>query len=197
MQEVSMRHVAFALLFASPFLTSGCSKNSAENASTNVDEVAPAAELYEVKAGTITGNRTPGINSWFRFQKSATGLETGPQGGACIVFRSSDLGYEVAKPACNEASDCEHGSDPSYCDAGAHVCWARPDPAGGSDPFCKRSIDPGAPPVWPAGTNIRISNNAIPVPAGLKPSAQARTIALLKPKVGAPVLVWGDPKPIP
>jgi hypothetical protein len=192
------RSVLAALLPAC--LLAACGKEDAENATANVEAAKPAADLYVVKAGTITGNRTPGINSWFRIQKSKDGIETDRKGGACIVFRASDLDYQVQNPVCNTDDDCGSGGNPGYCEIAAHVCWARPKVAANAkDPLCKRSVDQGAPPAWPAGTNINISDNPISVPAGLKPNAQARTIALLRLKgdVGPPVVVWGDPKPIP
>lgn len=181
-------------------LLAACNSNAAENASTNVTAVEPAAELYAIKAGAITGNRTPGINSWFRIQKSKDGIESDRKGGACIVFRASDLGYDVGNTVCNSDDDCKPDEGPRYCEVATHVCWARPTVAeGASDPLCKRSVDPNAPPAWPAGSNIGISDTAIPVPAGLKPNAQARTIALLRKKddAGPPVVVWGDAKAIP
>jgi hypothetical protein len=195
-----MSIVIRAALVPACLLLAGCNNNSAENASTNVAAVKPAAELYAIKAGAITGNRTPGINSWFRIQKSRDGIETDLKGGACIVFRASDLGYDVGNTVCTSDDDCKPDEGPRYCETATHVCWARPKVAEGArDPLCKRSVDPGAPPAWPAGANINISDNPIPVPAGLKANAQARTIALLRAKgdAGPPAVAWGDAKPIP
>ena len=200
MRQLTIGVLHIVILFVSTLLAAGCSQKAAENASENVDATAAAAELYVIKAGTITGNRTPGINSWFRIQRSKDGIESDPKGGACIVFRASDLNYDVGNTVCNVDDDCKPEEGPRYCAMATHVCWARPKVADDArDPLCRRSIDEGAPPVWPVGTNIKISDNPIPVPQELKPNAQARTIALLKRKddAGPPVVVWGDPKPIP
>lgn len=198
-----MRHLAIALLFASPLLAAGCNKNEAENTSANV--ASAAADLYAVKAGTITGNRTPGINSSFKIKRDKAGIESNRYGGACIIFRASDLGFEVKNAVCSSDGDCENSKGPGYCDMGSHQCWARPKPTGPKDPYCNRSIDTATPAnpdgkQWNDGDLNRISPQAIPVPQGLKPNAQARTLALLKAKPGVtpPVVYdWGDPKTLP
>lgn len=197
-----MRHLAFALLFVSPLLATGCNKNDAENTSANVVIDKAAAELYEVTAGAITGNRTPGINSSFKIKRSKSGIESDRYGGACIIFRASDLGYdEVSNKVCSSDADCQNSKGPGYCDVNSHQCWARPNVAeGAKDPFCNRSIDYDPQRQWNEGELNWISAQAIPVPQGLKPNAQARAVALLRGKPGATppaVSKWGDPKPIP
>jgi hypothetical protein len=202
-----MRHLVIAALIASPLLTAGCNNNSnADNASANVAGAQPAADLYVIDAGTITGNRVPGINSWFKIRNSQSGIESDRYGGACIIFRASDLGYDVKKEDCSTDDDCGSSGVGGYCHTESRQCWARPAVAAGSkDPYCKRSIDSATPTnqdgqQWNEGELNWISAQAIPVPQGLKPNAQARTLALLKTKSGMmPPLVrkWGDPKPIP
>jgi len=199
-----MRQFTIGVLWCAAFLASAaCSKKeaeNAENASTNVENATAAADdLYSIKAGTITGNRNPGINSSFKIKRDKAGIESNRSGGACIIFRASDLGYEVKNPVCSSDGDCENIKGPGYCDVSAHQCWARPSATGPKDPYCRRSIDPDGK-LWNEGELIHISAQAIPVPPELKPNAQARTLALLKTKPGmTPPLVfdWGDPKPIP
>ena len=202
-----MRHLVIAALIASPLLTVSCDNNSnADNASANVTGAKSAGELYIIEAGAITGNRVPGINSSFKIRSSKSGIESDRYGGACIIFRASDLGYDVEKETCSSDVDCKSSGAGGYCHTETRQCWARPAVATGvKDPYCKRSIDSVTPAnpngqQWNEGELNWISAQAIPVPQGLKPNAQARTLALLKTKPGMmPPLVykWGDPKPIP
>ena len=206
-----MRQFTIGVLWCAAFLASAaCSKNeaeNAENASTNLESASAAADdLYSIKAGTITGNRNPGINSSFKIKRDKAGIASNLYGGACIIFRASDLEYKVKNPVCQSDDDCENSNKgPHYCDMGSHQCWARPKPTGPTDPYCNRSIDTATPAnpdgkQWNEGELIHISPQPIPVPPELKPNAQARTLALLKTKPGmTPPLVfdWGDPKPIP
>lgn len=200
-----MRHFALALLFAAPLLAAGCNKNEAENASANAAAAKSDAVLYTVMAGTITGSRAAGINSWFRIQKANAGdpnaIESDRRGGACIIFRASDLGYDVGNTVCNVDDDCKPDEGPRYCETTTHVCWARPMPTGDLDPLCKRSIDtlPQEDRQWNEGDLNWISAQKIPVPHELKANAQARVVALLRRKgdAGPPMVKWGDPKPLP
>ncbi|MCL6684028.1 hypothetical protein [Sphingomonas alba] len=197
-----MRHLALALLFVSPLFATGCNKYSpAENASANDAAAAPAAELYVIEAGTITGNRQPGINSWFKVKSSKDGIESDRLGGECILFRPADLGYtQMAGKTCTDDDGCATGEGYPYCHADSGKCWTRPIvPQGAKDPYCNRSVDYEPPKQWKDGELNKISAQAIPVPQGLKANAQARTYAILRLKddAGPPMVKWGDPKPIP
>jgi len=198
-----MRQFALALLAAAPLLSLGCTKNS-NDASTNVNgEERLAPPLYKNVPGAVTGNRAGGINSSFRIVQAAGGVPSDLYGGACIVFRAKDLKYTaMAGKQCSRDEDCNTGEAKAhYCQHGTKQCWARPDPVGGTDPYCNRSIDyHPTPKQWQSDTDIAISEKPIPVPQHLEANAQALTITLLKRKAPAnapPVTEMGAPTPIP
>ena len=201
-----MRQIALALLFASPLLATGCNKNSAENASANMTGNPADSTYYAISGGGVTGDRASGINGSFRITEASgpdTGVASNGQGGACIIFRAEDLGYQMPS-SCTRNENCKDGSIQGYCHPVSHQCWARP-PAF-PDPLCRRSIDPDAPPQWPVDQDLAIKQNPppIPVPAALHRNAQAVVVACLKwdkqrGSCGGPqsMIKWGQPTPIP
>jgi hypothetical protein len=208
MQEIPMRHFAFALIFVSPLLaTTGCQPKSEENAAANEPAMQAASLYYTVTAGPVTGDRASGINGSFRFSEASgpdTGIESDLFGGACIIFRAEDLGYsKMAQKTCHSDEQCRTDKIGGYCQPGTNKCWARP-PAN-PDPLCRRSLETHAP--WPPDTDNKISeSNPIPVPADLKANAQAVVVACLRGKgngansaCGGPdsQVKWGQPTTIP
>jgi hypothetical protein len=177
---------------------------------------------YVIVPGQVTGDRSVGINSSFIIQRAKpiligaganwpslapTGIESDLYGGACILFRARDLGYdEIKDKVCHNDGECHSDKGPGYCDMHTQQCWARPGvPIGEADPLCKRSIDTATSSnedgkQWQEGEVNFISDQPIKVPQELTPNAQARTYAILKGKAGTtpPVVIrWGAPKPIP
>lgn len=198
-----MRQFTIALLCGAALLV-GCTNKSNENAATNgAGQESAAPPLYKNVPGAVTGNRADGINSSFKIIQAAGGIPSDRYGGACIVFRAADLNFPLmAAKRCAKDEDCATGEAIAhYCQHSTKQCLARPNPAGGRDPYCNRSIDYGFPgKQWPADTDIKISQAAIPVPANLKPNAQAVLITLLKRKAPAtapPVTEIGSPTTIP
>lgn len=200
-----VRQLGLMTAVAAPLLALGCTNNSNENATTNVNGPAVAATppLYKNVPGAVTGDRASGINATFKIIQAAGGIPSDRLGGACIVFRAQDLGYDtMAAQRCSRDEDCGTGEAIAhYCQKSTKQCLARPNVTGPKDPYCKRSIDPDfLGKHWPADVDIPISDNPIAVPANLKPNAQAFLITLLKRKAPAnapPVLEFGAATPIP
>lgn len=200
-----MRQLALALLFTAPFVAAaGCNKSNETNSNVSA-ETAGSPTLYAITAKPVTGSRASGINSAFRISKvngpNADGIASDLSGGACILFRALDLGYtRMAAKSCNVSEDCDTGEGFGYCRPGTHQCWARAIVAQGThDPLCNRSIDYSPPKNWTADTDVPISPDRIPVPAGLRPHAEALTLALLKGN-GTPPQIrqkWGTSRTIP
>jgi hypothetical protein len=199
-----MRQLLFTSLCFTAVLLAGCAKNdSGENASANL--ASTDLPRFLVRPGAVTGDRAGGINGTFTLTQATAG--TAPEGGipgdqlggACIIFRAEDLGYsQMAQKVCHNDKACDTGEGSGYCSSD-HKCWARP-AAGLNDPLCRRSSQTQPQTPWDVDVENKISQNPIPVPAGLKANAQARVIALTKgqPKgLQGAVLTWGDQTTIP
>lgn len=171
------------------------------------------AAHYRNIPGPITGSYAAGIKGSFKFVpvSIAEGIPSAPNGGACIIFRAEDLGYEkMAKKKCFTDNQCSTPgeADYGYCELPAHHCWARPndETANGSDEaLCRRgnklpnplrmneSIDISATPAAISTSSWKVS-----------PHAKARVITCLNgipgggcggaPGAAPPRYEWGTPK---
>lgn len=159
---------------------------------------------YRNLPGPVTGSYQSGIKGTFRLQPVAApaGIPSPPSGGACIVFRARDLGFEkMDKKRCTKDSQCSTPGENStgYCHQPTNKCWSRPTVAGADALLCKRAVSS------PIGQAIAISATPAPISTPswkVKPHAKARVLSCLNRtgglgcRTGATPYVyeWSTPK---
>jgi hypothetical protein len=164
----SMRQFTVGLLAGSILLSTACSKNPGENASsTEGARSAAAQDYFTVRAGPVANAKINALAGTFQMLKvgQGNGIPSDGKGGACLAFRAADLGFtEMAKAVCHSNSDCSHEAPPGttgdeafsyapdpgnpahrenrygYCDQSSNQCWSKPIVNGGNEKVCNRPI---------------------------------------------------------
>jgi hypothetical protein len=174
------------------------------------------ASNYRNIPGPITGSYAGGIKGSFEFHTVAApnGIPSAPSGGACIIFRAKDLGFDkMSKKRCHSDGDCSipGENDYGYCDTQNNKCWSRPlAPPVGPNPddyLCLRSISPRFPTPTPINSPIEISSTpaAISTPSWkISKHPKARVLTCLNgipgggcggaPGAAKPAYEWGTPE---
>lgn len=167
---------------------------------------------YTIVAGLVTGNRMTGINATFRIVRTpvyfrpwfpeplqfySVGIPSQRYGGACMVFRASDLvGFnQMAQiKTCTTNGSCMTSEGGGYCDTSTKTCWAKPADAAADAALCERRRKANGDVPWDPEIDHPISNEPVSLTSfGVKPNAEARVVACLNETGSADCATWDGP----
>jgi hypothetical protein len=161
--------------------------------------------------GLVTGAYAGGIQGSFKADQVSppAGIPSKPSGGACLIFRAKDLGYEkMEKIHCANDAQCTTSENPyGYCELPQHKCWAKPlstDKLDADHLVCRKyPPKPGGAGTLPIGVTITIPvSHATLTGFKISSHAKVRVLTRLNCLGGAAcapggqtfVLRWGVPK---
>jgi hypothetical protein len=162
---------------------------------------------YRNIPGPVTGSYASGISGTFHYEVAATGgIPSNGWGGACLIFRAKDLGFEqMEKKHCTQDSDCTTNESGGYCEQTTKKCWAKavlPTPEDADGFSCLRRIEGLSPQPLQVGETLTIPvSHANLVNMKIPQTAKVRVLTCLNSPGGRGCAgdgtkykhEWGDP----